>query len=68
MVAPILGGYGSNHDCDSFYIGICDKCAQTGLESGRLIYHTNYMGGGDPPELKKWDSIRNRNKNLDDLV
>lgn len=62
-------GYGSNHDGDMFYVGICDSCMTDNLNNGRIRPYGNYMLNVlNKTELEKQERMRNRSKNLDDLT
>lgn len=71
IVQKISAGYGSTLDGDQYYLGICDNCVKENTENGRLRYggdylfhHSKYTDG----ELKKFDRIRNRGNNLNDIL
>jgi len=72
VVQQISAGYGSSLDGDYFYIGICDPCIEEGYRNGRLRYKGDYISAAickfSEEELKKQDEMRNREKNLNDLI
>lgn len=71
IVHKISAGYGSDHDTDMFYIGVCDECTTTNIENGRLRYGGNYMSGQSvltDKELSDLEQKRNRENNLNDLL
>lgn len=70
-VQEISAGYGSSLDGDLFYLGICDECTKDGYKNGRLRYVGDYIHHickFSEEELKKQDEMRNREKNLNDLI
>ena len=71
VVAELNCGYGSSHDCDVYYLGICDKCIEINVKNARLRYVNDYMYGGpikfSEKELGDIEKKRNRENNLNDL-
>ena len=43
MCGRIDANYGSIHDSDVFFIGLCDDCTTRKREDGTLIFRYNYM-------------------------
>ena len=43
MVGTISANYGSIHDSDVFFIGVCDECITKKREEGTLIFRYNYL-------------------------
>ncbi len=69
MIEEISAGYGSGHDGDIYYIGICDECITKKFYDGTLRYKGSYMGAEISDEaIKKADTARNRRNNLNDLI
>ena len=71
-IQQVSAGYGSCHDGDIFYLGICDSCIEEGYRNGRLRYKGDYISPiickFSDEELKKQDEMRNRENNLNDLI
>lgn len=71
-IQQVSAGYGSYHDGDIFYLGICDSCIEEGYRNGRLRYYGDYISSNickfSDEELKKQDEMRNRENNLNDLI
>jgi len=69
MIEEISAGYGSGHDGDIYYIGICDGCITKKFYDGTLRYKGSYMGSEiSEKALKKAEKCRNRRNNLNDLI
>lgn len=47
IVDKIAANYGSKHDSDMFYIGICDECINILGKQDKIIYSGNYMHSDD---------------------
>ena len=60
-------GYGSDHDGEMYYIGVCDVCININLHNGRIVYYSNYLGDHEDGEIDRFQKLRNRYNNLDDL-
>jgi len=68
-ITEISFGYGSKHDGDIFYMGICDKCTTEKFQNGTLRYQKNAFGiEYTEEEIKSSDKQRNRRDNLNDLI
>lgn len=71
VVTNISAGYGSSHDGDYFYLGICDKCIEQNYRNGRLRYRGDYLSPilnkFSDQELEEQERMRNRENNLNDL-
>lgn len=71
VVSVISCGYGSSHDGDIYYIGICDTCIGKNDANGRMRYVNDYLYGSPikytPEELNDIEKKRNRENNLNDL-
>lgn len=71
-VKLISAPYGSSHDGDLFYLGICDNCITEGYRNGRLRYKgdyiSNHIGKFTEEEKLSQDQLRNREYNLNNLV
>lgn len=68
VVENMSASYGSSLDGDYFYLGICDPCIGEGYNNGRLRYKAPVICKFSEDELKKQDEMRNREKNLNDLI
>lgn len=66
-VTKLSIGYGSSHDGDIFFLGICDKCIGENSLNGRLIFFRNYSHW-DEERHKKFEKIQLRKSKLDDLL
>jgi hypothetical protein len=71
IVEKIEVGYGSKFDGDILRICICEKCLESKIKSGTVLYLGNYLGF-DPEisqeEIAKSKNIYKRRKNLDNLI
>jgi hypothetical protein len=71
-VKLISAPYGSSHDGDQFYLGICDVCITEGYRNGRLRYVGDYMSGYidkfTEEEKLSQNRLRNREYNLNNLL
>jgi hypothetical protein len=76
VVGKMSAPYGSCHDGDIFYLGICDTCVDEGYKNGRLRYQGNYISQSHrtylhkftDEELEEQEKKRNRENNLNDLI
>jgi hypothetical protein len=73
VVEKMSAPYGSCHDGDIFYLGICDDCVDEGYKNGRLRYQGDYISPTHlhkftDKELEEQEKKRNRENNLNDLI
>jgi len=73
VVGKMSAPYGSCHDGDIFYLGICDDCVDEGYKNGRLRYQGDYISPTHlhkftDKELEEQEKKRNRENNLNDLI
>lgn len=71
IIQIIDAGYGSTHDGDRLIIAICDKCIDSNLEDGTILYFDNYMFNDKEfinESINKSKKIYTRRKNLDNLT
>ena len=43
IVDKFVAGYGSDHDMDAFFFGICDDCVTKLKEDSKIIFEKNYF-------------------------
>lgn len=67
FVSELSIGYGSNHDGDIFFLGLCDNCIEEKSLNGTLIFKRNYTHW-DPERIEKFEKIQSRKSKLDDLL
>jgi hypothetical protein len=69
MIERISAGFGSKHDGDMFYIGICDECTVKKFKDGTLRYAGAYMNEEyTDDKIFENDKMRNRKNNLSNLI
>jgi hypothetical protein len=67
FVSELSIGYGSCHDGDVFFMGICDGCIEKKSLDGTLIFSRNYSHW-DPERISKFEKIQSRKSKIDDIL